>query len=612
MQRAETALNVIRERGRKGLPLERVYRHLFNPQLYLMAYANLYGNAGAMTPGTTEETVDAMSQAKIGGIIARLREECFRWTPARRVEIPKKGGKTKDGKTAKNGKTRPLGLPTWTDKLLQEVLRLLLEAYYDPQFSDHSHGFRRGRGCHTALLDATRNGKGTKWFIEGDIQGCFDTIDHSVLLGILGERLHDSRLLRLLERMLKAGHCQQWQHYPSYSGTPQGGVLSPLLANVYLDRLDQFIAQDLLPAHNRGDRRRQNPEWNQATCKAKYHRQRGHWEEARRWEKTQRRLPSRDTHDPDYRRLNFVRYADDFLLCFAGPKREAEEITAKLRAFLCDHLKLELSEEKTLITHAVTQAARFLGYDIHSQHCDTKLDRHKVRSLNGVLALKVPRAVVRASCARYLKDRKPQHRPELAGDSDFDIVLQYQWQYAGLVNYYRLAQNVGSFARLRYVMESSLLRTLANKHKSSVGKMWRKHKSHVLTPDGPRRCLAATIPRAGKPPLVARFGGISLRRDTTAVLRDRVPVRRPRRTELLKRFLADACEVCGRGGDVEVHHVRKLADLKREGRKALPDWAKIMIARRRKTLVLCRPCHGAIHAGRPLPQVQPSGDPLSD
>jgi group II intron reverse transcriptase/maturase len=594
MQKAATVLHVIRERGSRGLPLERLYRQLFNPDLFLMAYANLSGNAGAMTTGTTGETADAMSRAKIESIIARLREERYRWTPVRRAAIPKK-----------TGGTRPLGIPTWSDKLLQEVIRLLLEAYYDPQFSAHSHGFRPQHGCHTALLDVTRNGKGTKWFIEGDIKGCFDNLDHTILLSILRERIHDNRFLRLVESLLKAGYCEYWHYWPSHSGTPQGGVISPLLANLYLDRLDKFVEERLLPHYTRGEQRRRNPAWNQATCKKYRYTKLGRHEEARRWDKARRRIPSCDPSDPHFRRLHYVRYADDFLLCFAGPKREAEEIKGRLRQFLRDALHLELSEAKTLITHAATQAARFLGYEISSQHCDSWRDANNVRSVNGVLALRVPRDVVRGACARYLKRGKPANRPELSGDSDFDIVLQYQWHYAGLVNYYLLAQNVAALGRLRYVMESSLLRTLADKHKSSVGKIWRKHKSTVLTPDGPRRCVIATHPRPGKEPLVARFGGLSLRRQEKAALKDQVPIRRPRRTELLKRFRADTCEVCGATGQVEVHHVRKLANLKAKGRKALPDWAKIMIVRARKTLVLCPPCHGAIHAGRPLPHKRP-------
>jgi hypothetical protein len=377
-------------------------------------------------------------------------------------------------------------------------------------------------------------------------------------------------------------------------------VLSPLLANVYLDRLDQYVEQTLLPAYTRGDRRRRNPAWNQATCKAHRCRRLGKHEKARRWEQLRRSLPSCDPYDPAYRRLQYARYADDFVLCFAGPKHAAEEIKGQLKRFLSETLKLELSEEKTLITHAATGAARFLGYEIVSQHCDTKLDRNKVRSVNGVLALRVPRAVIDAACARYLRRGKPTHRPELTGDADIDIVRQYQWHYAGLVNYYLLAHNIGDLGKVRWVMESSLLRTLADKHKTSVGKEWRKHGSTVLTPDGPRHCVTATYPRAGKEPLVARFGGLPLRRQMDAVLKDQVPIRHPRRTELLKRLLADACEVCHSTEQVEVHHIRKLADLREKGRRALPDWAKIMIARRRKTLALCHSCHTALHAGRPL------------
>lgn len=594
MQKAETILKIYRKRGNQGLPLERVYRQLFNPELFLMAYANLSRNAGAMTPGATKETADGMSMRKIKRIIDSLRSENYKWSPVRRVNIPKK-----------NGKTRSLGVPTWSDKMVQEVIRLLLEAYYEPRFSDHSHGFRSGRGCHTALMEVTRKGKGTKWFIEGDIKGCFDNIDHSVLIEILSKDVQDNRFLRLVSNMLKAGYCEQWRYHPSYSGTPQGGIVSPLLANIYLDRLDKYIEENLLTSFNRGKNRKGNPEWNKATWRVRKYRKEGNYEKMRPWDKYRRTIPTGDTHDPNYRRLNYVRYADDFILYFAGPKKEAEEIRTSIGKFLNDHLKLELSEEKTLITHAQTERARFLGYEIHAQHANAKRDRNNVRSVNGVLALKVPTTVIDQACKRYQKKGKPTHRPEIAADSDFDIVKQYQWHYAGLVNYYLLAQNVRSFSKLYWVMQTSLLRTLANKHKTSVGKIWRKHKDKVDTPFGPRRCVSVTYKREGKNPLIARFGGLPLRRNVKAILWDRVPIRRPRRTELIKRLTADKCEVCGSKNQVEVHHIRKLSDIQKKGRKTLPDWAKIMIVRRRKTLVVCRSCHMAIHAGKPLPQKTP-------
>ena len=250
MQNAETVLNVIRERGERGLPLENIYRLLYNRNLYLRAYGRLYSNQGAMTKGTTAETVDGMSLAKIDRIIDALRYERFRWTPVRRVNIPKP-----------NGKTRALGLPTWTDKLLQEVIRMLLEAYYEPQFSDRSHGFRPGRGCHTALSEVAHNWTGVRWFIEGDIKGCFDNIDHEVMLSVLGEKLHDNRFLNRLKYLLKAGYMEDWKYGHTLSGTPQGGVVSPILSNIYLDRLDKFVENVLIPAHTRGTKRRRNRTW---------------------------------------------------------------------------------------------------------------------------------------------------------------------------------------------------------------------------------------------------------------------------------------------------------------------------------------------------------------
>jgi retron-type reverse transcriptase len=216
MQNAETVLGVLRERGGRGLPLNELYRQLFNPQLYLLAYGRLYSNHGAMTPGADGETVDGMSLAKIGRIIDALRHERYRFTPVRRVYIPKK-----------NGKKRPLGLPSWSGKLVGEVMRLLLEAYYEPQFSDRSHGFRPGRGCHTALSEVAASWTGTTWFVEGDIAQCFDRLDHSVMLGILGEKIHDNRFLRLVRNMLQAGYLEDWMWNATLSGAPQGGVTTP-------------------------------------------------------------------------------------------------------------------------------------------------------------------------------------------------------------------------------------------------------------------------------------------------------------------------------------------------------------------------------------------------
>jgi group II intron reverse transcriptase/maturase len=245
MRNAATVLEIIRERGRKGLPLERVYRCLFNPDLFLLAYGKLYRNAGAMTPGTTRETVDGMSLDKIEAIITTIRHERYRWTPVRRTYIAKKG----------STKKRPLGLPTWSDKLVQEVIRLILEAYYEPQFSSRSHGFRPGRGCHTALGEIYHQWHGTVWFIEGDISDCFGSLDHSIMRSILEKKIQDGRFLRLINGLLQAGYLKEWRHHCTFSGAPQGGVVSPILSNIYLNELDSWVEETLLPAYNQGDRR---------------------------------------------------------------------------------------------------------------------------------------------------------------------------------------------------------------------------------------------------------------------------------------------------------------------------------------------------------------------
>ncbi|MBZ9645603.1 reverse transcriptase/maturase family protein, partial [Streptomyces sp. PSKA30] len=443
MQSAATVLGVLRERGRRNLPCDELYRQLFNPQLYLLAYGRIYANHGVMTPGITSETVDGMSQRKISRIVEAMRHERYWFRPVRRVRIPKK-----------NGKMRPLGLPTWSDKLVGEVVRLLLEAYYELTFSDRSHGFRPRRGCHTALREVDHTWTGTAWFIEGDIADCFGSLDHQVLLSILGEKIHDQRFLRLVRNLLNAGYLEDWRWGSTLSGAPQGGVASPVLSNIYLHRLDEFVEAVLIPEYTRGDRRARNPAYLEMQNLLAQARRRGDRAQARMLRQRMVSLPSSDPNDPGYRRLRYIRYADDHLLGFSGPKAEAEQIKQRLARFLRDELRLELSQDKTLITHARTKA-------------------------------------------------------------------------------------------------------------------------RIDTPNGPRVCFEARIERKNRKPLVARFGGVPLQRQRTAELADREPVRvdYPQK-ELIARLLADTCEICGSKGNVQVHHVRALADLAHAGWQP-SDWARV-------------------------------------
>jgi group II intron reverse transcriptase/maturase len=561
---------------------------MFNPDLFLLAYGKLYRNAGAMTPGTTRETVDGMSLDKIGAIITALRQERYRWTPVRRTYITKKG----------SAKKRPLGLPTWSDKLVQEVLRLILEAYYEPQFSDRSHGFRPGRGCHTALGEIYHQWHGTVWFIEGDISDCFGSLDHAIVLSVLAEKIHDGRILRLIDGLLRAGYLEDWRYHRTLSGAPQGGVVSPVLSNIYLNRLDTYIEQTLLPAHNRGDRRTPYRPYMRLWRRAWEREQRGDRAAGRQLRQQMKTMPSRDPNDPGYRRLRYCRYADDWLLGFAGPRREAEEIKEAIGRFLHDDLRLELSPTKTLITHGRTQPARFLGYEVMVLHADHKHDHRGHRSINAAIGLKVPIDVIRAKCAPYLHRGQPIRRTERTVDAAFSIVAQFQAEFRGIAEYYKLAYNRHRLGRLKYVMERSLTKTLARKYRITVPQVYRRFRAVLDTEHGPRRGLQVTVDRGGgRTPLVARWGGISLARDLTpTVLRDDPPkIWSGRRSELVQRLLADTCELCGSRKQVEVHHIRALKDLNSKGRKTPPDWAVRMASRRRKTLVLCRSCHEGIH-----------------
>lgn len=348
----------------------------------------------------------------------------------------------------------PLGIPCWKDKLVQEVIRLILEAYYEPKFSNSSHGFRPKCGCHTALTVIDRTWQGTKWFIEGDIRGCFDNIDHKILMSILHDKIQDNRFLRLIENLLKAGYCEQWKYFSTLSGTPQGSIISPILANIYLDKFDKFVEQKLIPEYTLGKCRAENPEYSKLVKLAWYYRKNGHFEKARQLEIKYQKMPSKDVRDPEYRRLNYLRYADDFLFGFIGSFKEAKEIKEKLKAFLASNMKLELSPEKTLITNARNEAAKFLGYEILVQYSDTKHTNGR-RSLNGIIGLRIPASFVEEKCALYMRNGKPIHRPELINDDDFTIVNIYQSEFRGYVQFYSLAQ---SSIRARQRVNSPLFR----------------------------------------------------------------------------------------------------------------------------------------------------------
>jgi len=358
---------------------------------------------------------------------------------------------------------------------------------------------------------------GSVWFIEGDISKCFDALSHELLLSILRETIKDERFLRLISGLLKAGYLEDWRWNQTYSGTPQGSIVSPILANLYLDKLDKFVENVLIPQYTKGTKRKANKAYEKLMHRSSYLARKGQKGEARRVRKQGQKLSSIDPCDPDYRRLRYCRYADDFLLGFVGPKEEAEEIKRRLRVFLKEELKLDLSEAKTLITHARTETARFLNYEIHTLQENNHRDQRDRRSLNGGIGLRVPEEVIKTKCQRYRShNQKILHRTELITDSDLSIIALYQAEYRGLVEYYRLAYNLHRFTTLEGVMEQSLTKTLATKHKLSVPKVYRKYQATARVGKRSFKVLQTIVEREGKKPLVAQWGGVSLHWDIKA------------------------------------------------------------------------------------------------
>ena len=596
MQKANHVFEALHKLGQANAPVTRIYRQLFNSKMYLGAYAKIYSNRGALTKGSDDITVDGMNQRRIEAIISEMRHERFRWKPARRTLTEKK-----------SGGQRPLGIPNFRDKLVQEVLRATLSAYYEPRFSKNSHGFRPERGCHTALAQVAGQYTGTKWFIEGDIKGCFDNIDHDILLAILRENIQDGRLLLLIENGLKAGVIDNWKYSQTYSGTPQGGILSPLLSNIYLDKLDQFVEKTLIPKWTRGKRRRNNKTYKAVSHQIAKAKSVGDWQRYNRLKKIQRSIPSRDPNDGSYRRLWYTRYADDYLLGFAGTKQEAEQVKRELATFLASELKLQQNPTKTLITHATTQQAHFLGYAISVYHADEKQSigsaaMVKRRSANGRVRLGIPAGLIKTKVQGYYKGNMIHSRKELTRQSVAEIIRQHQAVYRGIAEYYKFAVDRHRLSALRGVMEEQLVKTIAHKMKISVSKVYQRHRNTKISNGKEYKILLETVETAKG---IYRFewGGIPLTRVNPT--RDTIDDSLPKPTwsmggELIQRLNANKCEICGSTDKVEVHHIRKLANLKKRwaGRRAKPKWVKLMIARSRKTLVVCQLCHNDIHQGR--------------
>lgn len=597
MRSPETVLNNLSKHSSDlGYKYERLYRLLFNEEMFFLAYQRIYAKQGNMTPGTDGRTVDQMSIQRIERLIDALRTEEYQPHPAKRVYIPKK-----------NGKKRPLGIPSFDDKLVQEVTRMILEAIYEGHFEYTSHGFRPHRSCHTALTHIQDKFTGAKWFIEGDIKGFFDNIKHEILVNILKERIADERFIRLIRKFLKAGYAEQWKFHNTYSGTPQGGIVSPILANIYLDKFDKYMKM-YADKFNKGERRKVSSEYrrlnNKKTRLAKKLKsvtdesvRAGMITEIKETLAQTYVTPCHEPMDANYRRIQYVRYADDFLIGVIGSKSECQAIKADIKEFMTEQLGLELSDEKTLITNAKDKA-KFLGYEIFVR---SKAFMHKdsrgvmKRFGNGSVLLHVSMDTAKAKLLEYGALRiakegnqdiwKPKPRGFMIGNKVEDIVAQYNTEIRGFYNYYAIANNISTIGHsFGYIMEYSMYKTIAQKLNLTMSQAklkFLKDKKFIVPFTGKNGEVRYRI---------LYDGGFKRKEPFNGSIVDYIPnTAFVPKLSLMERLKTGTCEICGKKGNLIMHHVRNLNQLKADS-----PWNAIMIKKRRKTLAICESCNEVI------------------
>ncbi len=598
MRNPEKVLNSLTVHSSKSdYKYERLYRILFNEEMFYVAYQNIYAKQGNLTPGTDGKTADQMSIGRIERLIASLKNETYFPHPAKRVYIPKK-----------NGKKRPLGIPSFEDKLVQEVIKMVLEAIYEKRFENTSHGFRPKRSCHTALMSIRNTFTGTKWFIEGDIKGFFDNINHTVLVNTLQERISDDRFIRLIRKFLNAGYVEDWKFHKTYSGTPQGGIISPLLANIYLDKFDKYISE-YIKSFDRGRCREQSTEY-RGLCWKRYcitqnlktetnnENIKQMIDEIRNIDREKRSIPASNAMDKKFRRLKYVRYADDFLIGVIGSKAESEQIKNEIAKYMREKLDLELSEEKTLITQA-QKPAKFLGYDIFIRKSnDVKRDANGklVRMFNSNIVLHINSETMR----RKLKDYdvvkfnystgtevwKPKARRNMRNMEAIGILMQYNAEIRGFYNYYSIAHNSASINSFYFIMKYSFCKTLAHKFGSTLRKVFKKyyHDKKIVIPYTDKK---------GKTKSVALYNdGFKRKESRRNAQCDNTPnsifTKNP---SLITRLKRNRCELCEAEGQTTMFQVRNLKTLKGDN-----EWERKMKQMNRKTLAVCNECDVKIHS----------------
>lgn len=571
-----------------------LYRILYKQDSYIVAYERIKSRPGNMTPGGDGKTLDGISLKDFDTLIEEMRTEKYQPSPVKTTSLPKA-----------NGKLRKLGIPSVRDKVVQEIIRAILESIYDsplgPTFTETSHGFRSKKNCHSALQTIQTRWSGANWIIEGDISNCFDDISHEKLIELLRKRIDDERFLNLIRKFLNAGYFDvKGEKQNSIAGTPQGGIVSPILANIYLHELDKFV-EDIKRELENGELKSPNPEYRALVRqKAKLAKQgQTKSDKFRGVLKEIKNLPSLNPRDENFVRIKYVRYADDWVIGVSGSKELANNIKTRVGEFLKNELNLSLSQEKTTITNAKNEDAKFLGFLIRigkptEQAKQTKStngsgETFKRRSTGWEVILKAPidNIIEKLSMKNFCKEGKPIAKDAWSHLDEDQIIALYNGINRGYLNYYRPADNYASLNRIQYILKFSLAKTIASKRRKSIGEVF---KGQDISYTYNTKNGSKTVTFFRNTDWTKDRNGFKTEAEIDKVL---MVIRLRTRSNM-----GLPCVVCGSEENVEMHllrHLRK-ADSKKAGMEI--GFARVMQALNRKQVLVCQKCHTAIHKGK--------------
>jgi group II intron reverse transcriptase/maturase len=563
-------------------PVYNVYQVVYDPEILKASYYSLKSNPASLVVGTDQKDLNSLgiNDEYFSILSNKIKTEQYKPAPIKRVLIPEE-----------NGKMRRLGIPSIEDKIVQRSLLFLLEAVFEKTFSEKSHGFRPKKGAHTVCKNI-RQWKGVSWFIEGDIVDFFDTINQQKLMLFINLRIKDQQVIDLLWKILRTKVFVDGKLQKTNKGVPQGFVISPLLSNIYLHEFDVFV-DALKKELDTKETTKSNPKYIKAKSllrsKKGVDKKKG-YQELRKMKSTIR----------VGMKLYYIRYADDWLIGIWGSKEDSIKVQKRIETFLKTELFLEMSVEKTKITHAGKEKAHFLGYDIYSptpKESFFEKGSVKKRASHVSIYIDAPYTKIKE---RFIKEKFITVKNDKLlvnavthwiNYNHAEILDRYNRIIRGYLNYYSHVNNLHIFHKfIGFVLKHSCALTLGRKLKlRSRKKVFRRFGGCLKDP---KSGLTLNIPKSFQ----KNISNYNISAD-----RENDPLKILKWTVRTQNLMQGPCVCCGATKDLQIHHVKKLSGLD----KSKSGISIIMSTLGRKQVPVCRKCHKDIHSGRYDKKVSP-------